>query len=630
MNINYLDKILNSSDDIIFLLNGDFIFEKVWSDNKHKLFFREEEIIQKNISQLFDGKILKTFIEKLNKVKKSGNPQYTQYKSPFSKNKWFKAKICGFYDNYTCIDKFLIFVSEITEFKKSEEKLKESRQRYKHIVNTQNELICRWLPDTTITFVNQAYCDFFNKSEEELIGNKWTDFLTEEALKKINFEKFKKLKTPISYEHEVISSSGEKRIQSWTDFPIFNLDDEVIGFQSTGVDITELKNTQGKLKRAKIMSENANQAKADFIANVSHEIKTPLSVITGYTHVLKKNVFDKDLKKYCNKILKASNILLDLMNDILDFSKIEAGKMVLEPVNFNLTTFFKKTINVVLLKLREKKLNLYIKFEPHSLIYLKADRDRIQQIIINILTNAIKFTHDGYILIEVSVDKKNATKCLLNISISDTGIGIKKSYLNSIFDSFSQVDSSIKRRYSGTGLGLSIVKKLINLLNGEINVKSQVGKGTCFNFSIPVEFLNETSLKIETLPGQVLIISNDKVQNSIIEKILSIYNIKTEFIDDFDSFKSCFNHLKKQKRKKTDIIIIDIDFYTISQVQDIPLIRENKDFKNTPLLILQYPIETYTESSSLNEIEKSFFLQKPLFHEVLLKKIEEITKSNQC
>lgn len=259
------------------------------------------------------------------------------------------------------------------------------------------------------------------------------------------------------------------------------------------VDVTSLQNAQAVLVKAKEMAETASQVKSDFLANMSHEIRTPMNGIIGLTHLALQTPLTEKQRDYLKKIETSARNLLRIVNDILDFSKIEAGRMEMEQVAFNLEDVFNNVASVVAEDAGKKGLELVFRLPSSVPVYLRGDPLRLTQVLMNLCSNAVKFTPTGEIVIYAHVLERSDCQVTLSFVVSDTGIGIASHRIEYLFNAFAQASTSTTREYGGTGLGLAICKQLVRLMGGEISVRSTLGRGSQFGFRALFECLPDSA-----------------------------------------------------------------------------------------------------------------------------------------
>ena len=292
-----------------------------------------------------------------------------------------------------------------------------------------------------------------------------------------------------------------------------------------------LNQNNAELAVARDAANRAAESKSAFLANMSHEIRTPLNGILGMIKILMRTHLTPDQSRFANTVLNSANALLTILNDILDFSKIEAGKMNFESIDFDLADVVEEIVQLLSERAHEKKLDFFSWIDPDVCTRIKADPNRIRQVILNLSANAIKFTEKGEVIIRVENVSETASRTRLRISVIDTGIGIAKEAQTRLFGAFEQADSTTSRRYGGTGLGLAISKKIVQLLDGKIGLDSEHGRGSTFWFEVdlPKQNIpsNSTHEQEAGFHGLRLLLVNDSVSfGSYLDKHLSRWNIR--------------------------------------------------------------------------------------------------------
>ncbi len=395
---------------------------------------------------------------------------------------WVKARftLCGGAGGHP---KFIgVLARDQTRQLDAQRKLDEAEAVYLNLVESLPIFVFHKDLDGKIVFVNQRYCDELGQSRDQLIGKSDFDLFPEMAEKYRRDDAWVLATGKAFHDTESHPKGHDMTYVEVLKSPVFDADGQPIGIQGMFWDVTARKKQEHELLHAKEMAESASRAKSDFLANISHEIRTPLNGIIGITDLLLGSVREKEHREYLELIQTSSDALLRLINEVLDFSKIESGKMVLDNQRFAFRESMGETLRSLAIRAHGKNIELIGSIAPEVPEQVIGDLGRLRQVLINLIGNAIKFTHEGKVELQVHRVHANQDKVTLEFIILDTGIGIPAEKLDLIFAEFEQVDTSTTRKYGGTGLGLTIASRLVQLMGGNLVVQSELGKGSRFSF----------------------------------------------------------------------------------------------------------------------------------------------------
>lgn len=378
----------------------------------------------------------------------------------------------------------------------------------------------------------------------------------------------------------------------------------------------------------------ANKLKTEFLANMSHELRTPMNGIIGATDLLRRTGISPDQEKYIEIVESSGETLLNLINGILDISKIESGQLEVFPEFIDLRKLIREVIHSVTHSANKQNVELLVKYYKHVPAIIKTDKLKLRQVLVNLLGNAVKFIEKGYIVTQVTEVSRNGNRIILNLCVEDTGVGIPDDKLNTIFDKFTQADSSSTKKYGGTGLGLAISKQLIELLGGNISVESEVGVGTKMLFDLPVEFQDSNEEDVdhpEIRNIRTLIVDDSPFFCEFFKQTLTDRKIpcetKSSAIEALDYIKEA-----KNAGEPFDVIFIDYHMPDINGVNFARKIREDSQIKDSKLILISALGKVSLHDNDAGQVVNSDlfdeFLMKPIETDELLEKIRTLKSEN--
>ena len=362
--------------------------------------------------------------------------------------------------------------------------------------------------------------------------------------------------------------------------PVMSASGEITNFVAIKQDATDRKRMEAEMMRAKELAESANRAKSEFLANMSHELRTPLNGMLGMTELALDTGLTTEQREYLTMAKSSADALLGLINDILDFSKIEAGKLEFEAIEFELRNNLEATLKTLAPRAHEKGLELNCEIGPEVPELLVGDPTRLRQVVVNLVGNAIKFTEQGQVTVNVRVESTETEQAVLRFDVADTGIGIPADRQQQIFEAFVQGDGSTTRRYGGSGLGLAVSRRLVEMFGGRVWLESDPGKGSTFHFTARFGAVKRPSMpalpslaKLEGLP--VLVVDDNATNRRILEQMLRGWRLKPTLAEDGRSALRCLKEAAEAGRPfplaLVDSIMPEVDGCTlVRQIKDDP------------------------------------------------------------
>jgi len=527
--------------------------------------------------------------------------------SPTSE-RWFTCTISPF----TVFDtRFAVISHEnVTERKRSELALRKSERFLHDLTDNALSLMAYWTRDLRNDFTNSAYQKWFGKSRDQMRGVYLADLLGDELFKRSEPYVKGALRGEVQqFENPITMADGTVAHLLMNFIPDVS-NEEVIGYFVLAHDVTSLKQAQNQLEQANRelalkseAAEAANLAKSEFLANMSHEIRTPMNGIIGMAQLLEFTSLDEEQRECLAAITSSSDNLLALINDVLDLSKIESGKIELEQKNFSLRSSISDIIKTQVSLAFKKGLNIRTDIAATLPDNLNGDQLRLKQILLNLLGNAIKFTSKGEITISAAVIEQHENSIVLEIRVTDTGIGISPGALGKIFEPFSQADASTTRNYGGTGLGLAICTRLTDLLGGSIRVESAEGVGSSFIVQIPY-LVSEAAMELTARNATVCPLWNgpplrillvDDIESNLLVTSLILKKLGHSTVEARNGEEV----LQKWEQGAFDLILMDIQMPGMCGITVTNKIREREKGSERHI-----PIIAVTARALLEEREK--------------------------
>ena len=546
---------------------------------------------------------------------------------------WVILRVSGLFSEAGELNGFIASLSDITDRKRVEEEQATVGAYTRSLIESSLDPFLTITPEGTISDVNEATVRVTGIAREKLIGTQFCLYFTdpEKAQKGYSFV-FERGEVR-DYRLDILGQNGQVTPVIFNGSVYKSLKGGVGGVFAAARDISQLVQTEKELQEAKLIAEAASEAKGSFLANMSHEIRTPLNAILGMTQLAFEAERDESQKELLTTVVDSANSLLAIINDILDFSKIESGKLSLEHLDFSLAQETRSLFKGLEFTAQAKGLELTYKAHPNVPDSLCGDPLRIRQVLTNLVGNAIKFTPSGRIEVLVEMLRQSEEGLRLQFSVSDTGIGIKESQLDGIFESFNQAQVSTTRVFGGTGLGLTICRQIARMMKGEVWATSVLGQGSTFYFTCLLEpargevFAAEPhQVEPPDLSGlKLLVVEDNPVNRKLMSKVLQGLGIKLHMVSNGREA------LDLLVETRVDLVLMDLQMPVMDGIEATLAIRGPK----SPVLDPQVPVIALTADVFLEDKKRCLaagmndFLSKPFQKAELFRLLSKIKNQKQ-
>jgi len=512
----------------------------------------------------------------------------------------------------------LVLVNDVTSRKHAEDALRESEARFRSLSASSPIGIFQTDVDGWCVYTNTRWQEIVGLDGKASLGDGWSRAIYSEDREAVFTEWLLVTKAGQEFAREFLIMTPHKELR-WVSArarPMYSEEDIIIGYVGTYEDITERKQLEAEIKHARDAAVESARLKSEFLANMSHEIRTPMNAIIGMTGLLLNTPLNAEQRDFAETVRASADALLTIINDILDFSKIEAGKLALETMDFDLRATVESAVDLLAEAAQTKAIELF------SLVYsdvptaLRGDPGRLRQVLANLLSNAVKFTTHGEALVRVTKESEDDRQVIVRFAVSDTGIGIDEDAQQQLFQAFTQADSSTTRRYGGTGLGLAISRQLVDLMDGEIGIQSEKGKGSTFWFTVPFEKqvtspAHAPSLDRVSLEGlRVLVVDDNATNRKIVHHQITSWGMRN---GSAESGIDALTILRREAAKGDpyDIAILDMQ---MPEMDGLMLARAIKSNPQTAVtrIVMMTSLSRRADAEELYRAGVEIYLTKPV------------------
>lgn len=559
--------------------------------------------------------------------------------------RWFDMVVAPMMDDSGKIEKLIALSSDITARKQAEYHRNQLNQLIETILSSATEF-------SIIATDLEGTITLFNSGAERMLGYSASDMVNQYTPKKIHLDdEIEQRGKELSLEYGIDiqgfdvftqkAKSGQSETRIWTYLTkddrqlqvsltisaMFDPAGELIGYLGIAVDITEQLALENELRKEKENADKANIAKSQFLANMSHEIRTPMNAVLGMLQLIQRTSLNNVQQDYVIKARSAAQSLLGILNDILDFSKIEAGKLMLDPTAFSLEDLLEELAVILSANLKEQKVEILFDTPSDLPKAIIGDKLRLQQVLVNLAGNALKFTSQGQVLLRIKRLAQDEQRINIRISVEDTGIGISPEQQQKIFTGFTQAEASTTRRYGGTGLGLVICKRLVNLMGSKLYLHSELGKGSHFWFDLDLPVADTSRFISPDLPyaAQILLVYNNPTLLNIYSETLTKQGYR---VDQSSSYGTAMEKIKQADNRGSayDLLIVDCDLGQEEGIQIIHELNRIETLAKKPVCIMTaaYNQDIFRKINQQDRQSVSNLLIKPLSSRQLITAVQQV------
>jgi two-component system sensor histidine kinase/response regulator len=579
--------------------------------------YDEKELLRLNYADFMDQDEAKRTFRIFNEVYQTGNPRANFYWTLFRKDGTRAYSVSSVFPLRNDQGKTIGFrgtARDVTELKQIEEALQEREETFRALAENSLDTIMRFDRECRHLYVNPIVEKQTGIPPRQFIGKKHDELGFPDELVRL-WDGAIKTVFDSGRPHRIEFMLPGKIWIDWLLVPEFDVQQAVKAVITSARDITAHKQVEKELQMAKEAADSASQAKGEFLANMSHEIRTPLNAIIGLSELALEMDLDEEKMEVFQTINREADHLLTLVNDVLDFSKIEAGRMAVETIPFNLAYLMDNLTGSFAYQAEQKGLEFMSYIAPDTPIHIVGDPGRLRQVLVNLVGNALKFTHKGSVDVKVQRREDLGKQAMIHFAIEDTGIGIPREKQEKIFESFTQADGSTTREYGGSGLGTTISKKLVELMGGRIGVASDEGKGSTFWFEIPFSVESDRA-GMKSADGidlhglRVMIVDDEPKNRWLLQEYLKSWGCPTTEVKDGREAISLLRD-SALSDKRHQIVITDFGMPELDGFGLAAELKKDPALSNIPIVLLT-SVARIGDGKSCRDLGISGYLTKPI------------------